>query len=60
LNGTHQLLLFIVHTNMLGENINSTENAEALLGVSMEIGLEVNTEKAKYLAVSPPECRTKS
>jgi hypothetical protein len=45
---------------MLGENINSTENAEALLGVSMEIGLEVNTEKAKYLAVSPPECRTKS
>jgi hypothetical protein len=46
---------------MLGENIHTIKkNKEALLQASREVGLEVNTEKTKYMFVSPPECRTKS
>jgi hypothetical protein len=36
----------------LGENINIIKNAEAVLDASQEIGLEVNSEKTKYMFMS--------
>jgi hypothetical protein len=39
--------------NLLGENVNVVKNIpEALLHVGMEVGLEVNAEKTKYIFVS--------
>jgi uncharacterized protein YbcV (DUF1398 family) len=53
LNGTHQLLVYHDDVNVLGENINIVEkNAEALLDASKEIGVELNSEKTKYLFMS--------
>jgi hypothetical protein len=46
LNGTHQLLVSAGNVNVRGEN------TEALLESSREVGLDVNTEKAKYVVVS--------
>jgi hypothetical protein len=37
---------------MLGENINTIKKNTALLKASREVGLEVNTEKTKYVIVS--------
>jgi hypothetical protein len=51
LNGTHQLLVYTDDVNILGGSIHTIkENTEAL--ANKEIGLEVNTDKTKYMVMS--------
>ena len=53
LNGTHQLLAYAEDVNILGGSIhNLKENAEALVAVTRESGLEVGTDKTKYMVMS--------
>jgi hypothetical protein len=53
LNGTHQLLVYADGTYLLGDSINTTkENTESNLEASRDIGLEINTEKTKYMIMS--------
>jgi hypothetical protein len=50
LNGTHQLLLYADGVKLLGDNIDTIKkNTQTLIDVSKEPGLEVNTEKTKYI-----------
>jgi hypothetical protein len=53
LNGTHQLLAYADDVNILGGSIRAVKgNAETLLVAAKEIGLEVNTDKTKYMVMS--------
>jgi len=53
LNGTHQLLAYADDVNILVGSIhNLKENAEALVAATREIGLEVSTDKTKYMVMS--------
>jgi hypothetical protein len=47
------IVIYADDVNLLGENINIIKKkAEALLDASKEIGLEVNSEKTKYMFMS--------
>ena len=49
----HQLLFYADDMSMLGENLQTIrENAEILIKASKDIGLEVNSEKTKYMITS--------
>jgi hypothetical protein len=53
LNGTHQLLAYADDINILGENIHTKQkNTEAVLDAGKEVGLELNSEKTKYMLMS--------
>ena len=50
LNGTHQLLAYVDHINILVGSIHTVkENVEALVVATKETGLEVNADKTKYM-----------
>jgi hypothetical protein len=52
-NGTHQLPVYAVDVNILGESMYTIqENIESLVVASKEIGLEVNAEKTTYMVTS--------
>jgi hypothetical protein len=52
LNGTHQLLAYAEGVNILGENIDTIQKTQALLDAGKKIGLQVNSEKTKYMLMS--------
>jgi len=53
LNGTHQRLVYSGDVNILEVSVHSMkDNAEALLMVRKENGLEINVDKTKYTVMS--------
>ena len=53
LNGTHQVLVYADHVNILGRSVYTVEkNTETLVVASKENGLEVNASKIKYTVMS--------
>ena len=53
LNGTHQFLAYADDVNILDGSIHTLkENAEALVGATREIGLEVSADKTRYMVTS--------
>jgi hypothetical protein len=53
LNGTYQLLAYADDVNILRENRDTIQkNTEALLDARKKVGLEVNSEKTKYMLMS--------
>ena len=52
-NGTHQLLVYAVDVNLLGNNkATNKKKTQALTDARKDVGLEVNTEKTKYMLLS--------
>jgi hypothetical protein len=50
LNGTPQLLVYVVDINPLGGSMHIVrKNKEALLVSSKEAGLEINADQTKYM-----------
>jgi len=61
LSGAHQLLIYVDDVNILGWSVHTVkENAKALIVVSKEIGLEVNADKTKYIAMSRDQTAERS
>jgi hypothetical protein len=53
LNGTQLLLVCADDVNVLSDNIDTIKrNTESVIHASKEVGLEVNTEKTKYMLLS--------
>jgi hypothetical protein len=53
LHGTHQLLAYADGVNILGGSVHTVrENADTLVVATKEIGLEVNTDKSKFMVMS--------
>jgi len=53
LHGTHQLLAYADDVNILGGSIHILKkNAETIVAATRKIGLEVNADKYKYMAIS--------
>ena len=53
LNGKHQLLVHTDDVNILGGSVHTVEkDTEALVVASKEIGLEMNADKTRYMAMS--------
>ena len=51
--GTHQLLFYVDDVNILDGSIHTVkENTEALVVASKKIGLEINSDKTKYIVMS--------
>jgi hypothetical protein len=61
-NGTHQLPIYAVDIDPLGENINTKpRDTENLLDANKEVGIEVRVRKTEtYVHVLSPERRKKS
>jgi hypothetical protein len=53
LNGTHKLFVYAADVNLPGDNIDTIKkNTETSMDSDKEVGLEVNTEKTKYMLPS--------
>jgi hypothetical protein len=53
LNGSHQLLAYADYVNLSGNKLRTiTKNTKFVIDASNEVGLEVSTEKAKYMLMS--------
>jgi hypothetical protein len=53
LNKTHQLLVYADDVNLLGDNMDTIKkNTHTFIDASKEVGLEVITEKTKYMLLS--------
>jgi hypothetical protein len=53
LNGTHRILAYADDVNILGGSVHTVKkNAGTLVAATKEIGLEVNADKTKYMAMS--------
>jgi len=53
LNGSYECLVYADDVNTLGGSVHTIKkNTEALLVHSKEIGLKVNADKTKYMAMS--------
>jgi hypothetical protein len=59
-SGTHQLQVYADDDNIPHKNLNVIKkNTEALLGASMDGGLEVNSDKTTYVVISLLKSGTK-